>query len=576
MIRQVLFLIPFLAGFLLSYSSFAQSSLKYPWYVNANAGLTQMYGDIETETDPVGKLSGESGLGYGIRIGRNISPVFTGHFQFLYTSIKAEKQQNNLKFNSDIMEFQLGTTINLTNLILEKKERIVSVYGIVGIGALLHRGKLTNTNTGEIINSVGYTTSGSKSPHEFGISFPMGGGLDFRITDRIFANFETALRLTTTDKIDAAVKGANNDAFYYINAGLSYNFGIKKEPRKVVVPPEIAAKETTKSKDNYINVSYAYPNDLNSMDEFIMSCRISKGNMTGKAELTQILPIGFNVLDSVVANTTTKFRNYTLSLFWDEIPADSAFNISYRIKLDKIFGSLPMTSILYFAETGEEHRFKTDIFIKRKIIAEPIAVTGKKPTNNKMLSPSEKVEFRIQLRASYKLRLSTDSLTALFKLDEPIFEEKIGRWYKYSVGSFKTYDKAKIYRQKINGKPGIKDPFIIAYYDGKRLSKLSELREIAPETLPGQEKPKFKENGYCWRVQILAMKSKQASPSALKSIYNIEQEVNEEIYHNWSKYTVGSCLTKRQALDLRLELVKKGIVGAFLVKYHDGERAVIE
>jgi hypothetical protein len=235
-----------------------------------------------------------------------------------------------------------------------------------------------------------------------------------------------------------------------------------------------------------------------------------------------------------------------------------------------------MTSILYFEETGKEHKFKTDIFIKRKIVAEPIAVKADKPSENVNPSPSEKVEFRIQLRASYKLRLSTDSLAALFKLDKPIHEEKIGGWYKYSVGSFKTYDEAKAYRQKINGKPGIKDPFIIAYYDGKRLNKLSELREIAPETLPGQEKPKFKENGYCWRVQILAMKSKQASPSALKNIYNIEQDVNEEIYHNWSKYTVGNCLTKQQALALRLELVKKGIDGAFLVKYHDGERAVIE
>jgi len=103
-----------------------------------------------------------------------------------------------------------------------------------------------------------------------------------------------------------------------------------------------------------------------------------------------------------------------LSLFWDEIPADTAFDITYRVKLDKIFGSLPMTSILYFDETGEEHKFKTDIFIKRKIIAEPIAVENGKPSDTEMQSPSEKVEFRIQLRASYKLRLSTDSLETMF------------------------------------------------------------------------------------------------------------------------------------------------------------------
>jgi hypothetical protein len=314
------------------------------------------------------------------------------------------------------------------------------------------------------------------------------------------------------------------------------------------------------------------------MDEFVMTSHISKGDIKGKAELTQILPIGFNVLDTNISNARTKFRNYTLSLYWDEIPQDTAFDVSYRVKLDKIFGSLPMTSILYFEETGEEHKFKTDIFIKRKIVAEPIAVVDKKPSDQEMKSPSEKVEFRIQLRASYNLRLSTDSLAKLFGLDQKITEEKIGLWYKYSVGSFRTYEEAKIYRLQINGRPGIKDPFIIAYYDSKRLNKLSELRDLAPETLPGGEetKPKFKENGFCWRVQILAMQSKRASPSALQSIHNIEEGVNEEIYHNWSKYTVGDCLTRQQALDLRVVLIKKGLDGSFLVKYHDGVRAELE
>jgi hypothetical protein len=429
-----------------------------------------------------------------------------------------------------------------------------------------------------MVNGIGYSESGEKSPREVGVSFPLGAGLDFRLSDRFYINLETALRFTTTDMLDAAEKGSNNDAFYYTSLGLTYNFKKAKQPKKVVVPPTIAEKQKNKYEGTYINLAYLYPKELNSMDEFVMTSHISKGDIKGKAELTQILPIGFNVLDTNISNARTKFRNYTLSLYWDEIPVDTAFDVSYRVKLDKIFGSLPMTSILYFEETGEEHKFKTDIFIKRKIVAEPIAVVDKKPSDQEMKSPSEKVEFRIQLRASYNLRLSTDSLAELFGLDQKITEEKTGLWYKYSVGSFKTYEEAKIYRLQINGRPGIKDPFIIAYYDGKRLNKLSELRDLAPETLPGGEeaKPKFKENGFCWRVQILAMQSKRASPSALQSIHNIEEGVNEEIYHNWSKYTVGDCLTRQQALDLRAVLIKKGLDGSFLVKYHDGIRAELE
>lgn len=578
MVRQLLLLLFIFAGLLFNSQLQAQSPLPYQWYVNANGGISQMYGDIENEDNAIGKLDGETTIGYGVKAGYYISPVFTGRFQFLNTSFKGQKDESNLKFESNLTELQLGVSASFLNLFWGYKKRLVDLYGLAGVGTLIYRGKLMSTLTGEMENGAGYDENGDKSSPEIGFSFPLGGGLDFRVSDRFLINLETALRLTTTDNIDAAEKGERKDAFYYTSVGLTYNFIKPKQPKKVVVPSTIPEKQENKYANTYINLIYDFPPELNSMDEFIMTSRISKGEIKGKAELTQILPIGFNVLDTAISNARTKFRNYTLSLYWDEIPADTAFDISYRVKLDKIFGSLPMTSILYFDETNEEHKFKTDIFIKRKIVAEPITVVDEKPSEKEMQSPSENVEFRIQLRASYNLRLSTDSLAKMFGLNEKITEEKIGRWYKYSAGSFKTYEEAKIYRKQINGKPGIKDPFIIAYYNGKRLNKLSELKDLAPETLPGgkQAKPKFKENGYCWRVQILAMKSKQVSPSALRNMHNIVEIVNEEIYHNWSKYTVGDCLSKQQALTLRLDLVNKGLNGAFLVKYHDGERAELK
>ncbi len=577
MVRQLLLLLFLFTGLLFNLQLQAQATLPYQWYVSPNVGVTQMYGDIENESDPIGKFIDATNFGYGLKVGRYISPVFAGRFQFSSSILTGRNDASFRKFETQLTELQLGASASFSNLIFGHKERLVDVYGLFGIGTLLYRSKLTNSSTGDIENSVGYTDSGKKSNRAFAVSFPLGGGLDFKLSDRFFINLESAIRFTTTDDLDAADKGNYNDVFYYTSLGVTYRFIKPKQPKKVIVPPVIAEKEN-KYDGTYINLKYIYPDELNSMDEFVMKSHISKGKIKGKAELTQILPIGFNVLDTVIGSARIKFRNYTLSLYWDEIPPDTTFDVIYRVKLDKIFGSLPMTSILYFEETGEEHKFKTDIFIKRKIIAEPIAVVDKKPSEKEMQSPSEKVEFRIQLRASYNLRLSTDSLTRMFSLDEKITEEKIGRWYKYSVGSFKTYIEAKKYRSLINGKRGIKDPFIIAYYNGKRLNKLSELRDLAPETLPGgeQAKPKFKENGYCWRVQILAMQSKQASPSALQSIYNIDEIVNEEIYHNWSKYTVGECLTKQAALALRLELVKKGLDGAFLVKYHDGERAVLK
>jgi len=292
--------------------------------------------------------------------------------------------------------------------------------------------------------------------------------------------------------------------------------------------------------------------------------------------LTQILPIGFTVTDTSIANARVEFKNYTLSLYWDELPADSIFEISYTVQLDKIYGTLPMVSILYLDTLEKEYRFKTDIFIKRKIIAEPIVVEEEAIEEEEMKSPSERVDFRIQVRASYKQKISVDSLEKSLHIDREIKEEKVGNWYKYSIGSFKTYEEARTFRRALVKKRLLKDAFIIAYFDDERLNTLSELKEIAPETLPGGKTTKYKENGACYRVQILALMHKRVSPAVLKDMYQIEEEVNEETYHNWRKYTVGSCKSKSKALKLRLELIEKGIEGAFIVAYKNGERAKLD
>ncbi len=88
-------------------------------------------------------------------------------------------------------------------------------------------------------------------------------------------------------------------------------------------------------------------------------------------------------------------------------------------------------------------------------------------------------------------------------------------------------------------KHAIRDAFIVAFYKGRRLNELSELKEIAAVQQP--IKTVYKEGGYCYRVQILALMNKTVNPESLKEMHKIDEEVNEEVYHNWRKYTVGKC-----------------------------------
>ncbi len=565
----------------------AQSSLNYRWYINANVGLSQLFGDVQNENNHFSKLQDETDLGYGVRLGRYVSPVFGVHFQFLYANFKGQKDANDIKFTANVMEYQLGTTINLLNLFSENKERRVNLYLLTGVGALMYRSEARRVSSDLLVNDYGYTTEGEreKTSRETAFAIPIGGGLDIKLADRWYLNLETAVRLTNTDKLDAVESGSHNDAYYYTSLGISFNFS-KKEPKekKPKEAQAIEAVPTSTTGGDLVNLVYDIPRELKSYDEFILKSEISKGDINGPAQLTQILPIGFDVLDTAIAGAKTEFKNYTLNLYWDEVPSDSVFDVSYKVRLNKIYGTLPLNSVLYFEKTEKEYSFKTNVFIELfepdAIVAVPIVIEEEaeivvaepvyEPIVEEEVIPPEDVEFRVQVRAAYKAKIPLQNLAGKYKLYAEIQEDYLGSWYRYSIGSFGSYDEAKSYRNTIIGEHGVRDAFIVAYYQGKRLNRLSELKELAPDAYP--YKTRYKENGTCYRVQMLALMKSEINPQTLKEIYAIQDVVNEEVSHNWRKYTIGKCKTKEEAIKIRKEIVARGVADAFIVVYKNGER----
>ena len=292
----------------------AQSSLNYQWYINANVGLSQFFGDVETENNHFSKLQNETDLGFGLRAGKYISPVFSAHFQFLKANLKGQKGENGIKFKSDLMEYQLGAIVNFSNLFFKNKERRISIYGLTGVGAIFFRSE-ARTQSGDLVNDYGYTTNGDrkKSNRESAIVIPVGAGLDIKLADRWYLNLESVLRLSNTDKLDAMEQNSQMDAYYYSSLGLSFNFNIKKVKEDKEPPSEIIEIAEDPFINENIDLVYYIPRELNSYDEFEMKCEIHKGNIDGKAELVQILPIGFDVLDTVIDNARMEFKNYTRS-----------------------------------------------------------------------------------------------------------------------------------------------------------------------------------------------------------------------------------------------------------------------
>lgn len=86
---------------------------------------------------------------------------------------------------------------------------------------------------------------------------------------------------------------------------------------------------------------------------------------------------------------------------------------------------------------------------------------------------SNDTEYRVQIRARYKQKISINYLSENYNIPaSEITESTNSNYYIYTVGSFKTYDEALAYRNIIRSQHKVYDAFIVAFRNGTRLQKL--------------------------------------------------------------------------------------------------------
>ncbi len=147
-----------------------------------------------------------------------------------------------------------------------------------------------------------------------------------------------------------------------LNAQSSNKGGKKsKKSDESKAPTEIA---TDPYANETVNLLTYIPQNIKSNAVFILKNIVYKGKIKGPGRLVQILPNGLDVLDTLIAGAKTKFANNALYLNWDELPADSVFEVSYRVKPKGIYGSFQMVSNLYLERTGKEYKFRTSLEIE--------------------------------------------------------------------------------------------------------------------------------------------------------------------------------------------------------------------
>ncbi len=116
-------------------------------------------------------------------------------------------------------------------------------------------------------------------------------------------------------------------------------------------------------------------------------------------------------------------------------------------------------------ENTNKEKIKTNI--KDSIEIKTIVVYDTVKVENKIDIGKEKnnITFKIQIAASKK-PLSIEKLNKICIVDDIIHSEYFDNWYKYHIGFYKTYNKAQEYKLIL----GLKDAFIVAYKNGKRIN----------------------------------------------------------------------------------------------------------
>ncbi|MBN3036801.1 MAG: hypothetical protein JW861_14545 [Bacteroidales bacterium] len=186
-------------------------------------------------------------------------------------------------------------------------------------------------------------------------------------------------------------------------------------------------------------------------------------------------------------------------------------------------------------------------------------------------SPWREVEFRIQI-AALKDEVLPGQIAAEYRLGEDIKMDYSDGWYRYSVGSFSKYWKAREFKKVLISRNHIEDAFVVAYRGDERLDlaglltgeDYSEAGEGTGGITP--------EIDLLFRVQVMATTSSQVTTESIQQQLNISSEVYRERSGVWYQFTVGDFKDFQEAEKIRLELMTSGIRDAFIVAYKNGRR----
>jgi hypothetical protein len=475
------------------------SSLAQGLSLKLSPGAMVFYGDMsQDDYNPFKKYPNSSKFGIGFGIIKQFNPYLGLQAQLLTGNMfsryeVADNPAASTYFAGSLTDFSLSVRfdpIHLTNL----ENYGFSPYLSVGVATVAYRSARRSADTNTVIlPTFGFEDDGvTKSARQVAMSVPIAVGLSYQISKAFQLELEHSTRPTNTDLLDC-LRGYTeiNDFYGFTSLGIRYTIGASpagsKHQAKTGKNVKTVPTETTKVVEpavkagQYTNlfVDCQVPETIENGTPFDVRIRINKSDFKGTAKLIQKLSDGLSASDPLMGSGIFSFVNQSVIIEWDHMPSDSILVLTYRVEPEKsVTGSQIISGRLEYQQPDgpKTVHFNKTVFINAPKLAEaPAAIKADNAVGNIQKARSvEGVEFRIQCGAFRDSRQAPSELAAKYGITELIQEEYIDGWYKYTVGSFRSYEEAGRFRDAFIKRTKILSAFIVAYRDGKRLANINE------------------------------------------------------------------------------------------------------
>ncbi|MCK9220179.1 MAG: SPOR domain-containing protein [Bacteroidales bacterium] len=197
------------------------------WSVGIGGGPNIFFGDLKVNKFwPASENMNEWRYAGTFNLTRQLSHVFALRGQVLYGEISGTKRQYksggscNQYFEGNILEYNLNTTINFSNLFFRyKSQRKFFIYGTLGVG-------FSNwiTKKKDLLTNKQIGGSGSEGNWTTEVVIPAGLGAYVNIGDKVNLGIEWTVRGVNSDKLDATEGGFKYDMYSLLALTLTYNF----------------------------------------------------------------------------------------------------------------------------------------------------------------------------------------------------------------------------------------------------------------------------------------------------------------------------------------------------------------